>query len=74
MLIETARKHFGSKAKLAKALGISKQAVSTWSGPLVPEGRAYQIESITRRALRVNPDLYQKSTEPSRAGISALSG
>ena len=38
--------HFGGKAKLAKALGISKQAVSAW-GKQIPELRAYQIEAVS---------------------------
>lgn len=39
--------HFGSKTGLAEALGISKQAVSGW-GEAIPEGRAWQIEAITK--------------------------
>ncbi len=44
-------KHFGSKSAVARALGITPQAVSLWS-ERVPELRAYQIESLTGGALR----------------------
>lgn len=48
--------HFGSKASVAKALGISRAAVTRW-GEHVPEGRAYQLELITGGALRAEwPD------------------
>lgn len=70
MRTKAAAKHFGSKTALAKALGITKSAVSFW-GEIVPEGRAYQIESLTRRALRVDPQLYRKTAAPTRPGISA---
>lgn len=46
----TAIKHFGSAAKLAKALGISKSAVSHWEEE-IPELRAYQLESLTNGGL-----------------------
>jgi DNA-binding transcriptional regulator YdaS (Cro superfamily) len=39
-------KYFGTRTALAKALGISKQAVAQW-GETVPEGRAYQLQVIT---------------------------
>lgn len=40
--------HFGGVDSLAKALGITRQAIYMWAGT-VPEGRAYQIETITNR-------------------------
>lgn len=49
--------HFGSQRALAAALGITEQAVSLWS-ELVPEGRAYQLESITDGELKVDPASY----------------
>ena len=73
MLTKTAADHFGSKLALAKALGITKAAVSFW-GEIVPEGRAYQIESLTKRALRVDPQFYAKTTAVSGAGHSAHTG
>jgi DNA-binding transcriptional regulator YdaS (Cro superfamily) len=39
-------KFFGTRTALAKALGITKQAVTQW-GETVPEGRAYQLQVIT---------------------------
>ncbi|MCO8166865.1 Cro/CI family transcriptional regulator [Pseudomonas sp. 21LCFQ02] len=43
--------HFGSVSALAKALGLTYEAVRQWS--VVPELRQYQIEKITKGALRV---------------------
>lgn len=48
---EDAIRYFGNATKLARALGISKQAISKW-GDDVPEGRDYQIEVLTGGALR----------------------
>ncbi len=53
MKIQDAIKHYGSKGAIARALGITKQAVSAW-GDRVPEGRAYQIEVLTNGALRAD--------------------
>jgi DNA-binding transcriptional regulator YdaS (Cro superfamily) len=53
----------GSINKLARALGMSQQALSEWRS--VPAGRIVQVEAITgvpREKLR--PDLYRK---PSRS-------
>ncbi|HHQ4463516.1 TPA: Cro/CI family transcriptional regulator [Aeromonas veronii] len=47
-------KYFGSKAALARALGINKGAVSQW-GEKVPKGRAYQIEVMTSGQLKADP-------------------
>ena len=57
MRTKTAIKHYGSRAAIALALGISRAAVSKW-GPFVPEGSAYKLESITGGVLRVDPKLY----------------
>lgn len=48
---EDAIRHFGSATKLARALGITKQAISKW-GDNVPAGRDYQIEVLTDGALK----------------------
>ncbi len=42
---------FGSAAKTAKALGISKAAVSLW-GEEIPYGRACQIQLISKGKLK----------------------
>lgn len=44
-------KHFGSKANLARALGITYAAVHQW-GEEIPLLRQYQIQTITRGALK----------------------
>lgn len=38
--------HFGSKNKLAKALGLTPQAITKWNAG-IPRGRAYEIEVMT---------------------------
>lgn len=55
--------HFGGITPLAKALGVKTQAISQWK-EAVPELRAYQIESLTERALRVNKADYTTSYSP----------
>lgn len=44
-------KHFGSKSAVARALGISPQAVFGWPEK-VPDLRAYQIEELTKGQLK----------------------
>lgn len=47
-------KHFGSKSAVARALGITPSAVSTWPEK-VPDLRAYQIEELTKGELKREP-------------------
>ncbi|WP_425318497.1 Cro/CI family transcriptional regulator [Pseudomonas nitroreducens] len=47
--------HFGSKKKLALALGISPSAVTMW-GDSIPELRQYQIERLTKGKLARSAD------------------
>jgi DNA-binding transcriptional regulator YdaS (Cro superfamily) len=42
---------FGTKAALARALGIERQSLTRW-GRTVPQRRQYELERITRGALR----------------------
>jgi len=42
--------HFGSISALAKALGVTYEAVRQWAD--VPELRQYQIERLTKGALK----------------------
>lgn len=42
---------FGSRAALAKALGINRAAVTLW-GEYVPQSRAIQLQEITSGALQ----------------------
>jgi transcriptional repressor of cell division inhibition gene dicB len=44
---------YKSKSLVAKALGISKAAVSLW-GDEVPKLRAYELERLTDGALKVD--------------------
>lgn len=46
-----------SVSAVARALGINHAAVSQW-GEVVPMLRAYQVESLTKRRLKVDPKLY----------------
>ena len=39
--------HFGSHANLARALGVTRVAVTLWGTEGIPAGRAIQIERIT---------------------------
>ncbi|CAI0790238.1 Cro/CI family transcriptional regulator [Serratia liquefaciens] len=49
--------YFGGVVKTAEALGLKHPSVSGWP-EIIPEGRAYQIENITKGKLKFNPDLY----------------
>lgn len=46
--------YFGSKKKVAKALGITPSAVTMW-GEVIPELRQYQLEHLTGGALKATP-------------------
>jgi hypothetical protein len=71
MYTRDALKHFGgNRAASARALGITRGAVSLW-GKVVPEGSAYKLESVTSGALKVNPDLYPRSTQRTSSALSA---
>lgn len=48
--------HFQSVSKLAKALGITKQAINAW-GEQIPAKRQFELTQITRGALLVDADL-----------------
>lgn len=50
---------FGSKAELAKRLGISRQALNAWRVKKVPAERALEFSKVTGLPLPlVRPDLY----------------
>ncbi|MGE6647970.1 Cro/CI family transcriptional regulator [Shewanella colwelliana] len=51
--------YFGNKTSLAKALELTKSAISQWPEE-VPELRAYQIERLTHGALKANPIVIDK--------------
>jgi transcriptional repressor of cell division inhibition gene dicB len=52
--------HFGSRGKVARALGISRQAVQAWR-EVVPLGRAYQVQELTKGRLKLKRYLYGKT-------------
>ncbi|EFH7974186.1 hypothetical protein GJO14_06200 [Escherichia coli] len=54
--------YFGGVSNLARALGISHASVSGW-GNVIPKGRAFEIQAITKGALKVQPSLYAKPNE-----------
>ena len=43
--------HFGSASKLARALGITRGAVTNW-GDTVPPSRQWELEVLTQGALK----------------------
>jgi DNA-binding transcriptional regulator YdaS (Cro superfamily) len=51
MKTQEAADFFGSKSKLAKAIGIFPSAITQW-GETVPLLRQYQIQSITKGKLK----------------------
>ncbi len=61
MKTKTAIEHFGTQVSLAKALGITKGAIQFW-GEYVPEGRAYQIQHITKGKLKVESKPLKKAS------------
>ena len=58
MFTETVIKFFGSKAAVARALGISQVAVTRW-GSVIPEKRAVRLERLTGGVLKYDPLLYE---------------
>lgn len=54
MTTQEAISHYGSKAEIARALGIKKASVSGW-GDEPPLGRQYQIQALTKGKLKANP-------------------
>lgn len=63
-------KHYGSQAALARALNITRSAVSQW-GPIVPEGAAYKLQSLTDGKLKVDPAVYILNRAVKQAGAHA---
>ena len=59
MDVKQAEAHFGSRRKLAEALGITSQAISQWvKRKQIPEGIAYKLQVLTNGGLKVNPTDY----------------
>lgn len=53
MNMKEAIQHFGSKKKLAEALGIRPSAVTQW-GESIPVGRQYQLQVISKNKLKAD--------------------
>lgn len=53
MNMNEAIKHFGSKTKLAAALGIHPSAVTQW-GETIPASRQYQLQVISKNKLKAD--------------------
>lgn len=51
MTLDDAVRYFGSKNKLAIALGINRQAIQFWNGK-VPIRRQYELEELTNGRLK----------------------
>lgn len=51
----------------ARALGITKSAVSQWDEDKIPERMAYRLQIITAGRLKVNAKAYQSSGTGRRA-------
>ncbi|ECJ2444979.1 Cro/Cl family transcriptional regulator [Salmonella enterica subsp. diarizonae] len=58
MEIQKAVDIFGSKAAIARALGVSQPAVTRW-GETIPKGRALELEKLTDGALKCDLSLYK---------------
>ncbi|NBA95531.1 Cro/CI family transcriptional regulator [Pseudomonas sp. R5(2019)] len=54
MKTKDAAEFFGSKRKLAEALGVSPSAITMW-GDDVPEVRQFQIQVLTGGKLKATP-------------------
>lgn len=57
----------GNQAALAKAAGVSPQAVFQW-GELVPEGRAQRLVQASEGALVYNKDVYDEYRKEKQRG------
>lgn len=56
---------FGTQAKTARALGITRVSVHSWP-EIIPEGAAYKLQVITRGKLKVDPALYPPRSKKSQ--------
>ena len=59
--LQKAIQHFGSRAALARAVGVVPMAVSHWSHRGIPVDKAIAIERATRGAVtrsQLRPDLF----------------
>lgn len=61
MLKKDVKRHFKTLDAIAKALRITKSAVSQWP-EIVPKGAAYELQVITGGVLTVDASLYAKDS------------
>lgn len=66
MTLTDARDYFGNYAKLAKALNISRGAVTQWNG-MIPEDRQLQIHELTKGALKADAEILARFRKILRA-------
>jgi len=59
--------YYGSQIEIARALGISSPSVCEWQTIGVPPLRQLQIEALTRKKLKADPDVFTKPSERARA-------
>ena len=62
MTLDQARDYFGNYSKLAKALGISRGAITQWSGK-IPEPRQVDLHRITKGQLKADSSILAKYRE-----------
>ncbi len=61
MTLDDALKFFGTKAEMARALGVQPPSVSEWfDAGTIPEGRQYQIELATSGELKADRPALRK--------------
>lgn len=73
MTTDEAVAHYGSKIKLARALGCSPSAISLW-GNRVPPLRQHQIQNLTGGALKLDPELRPILEQSSSTQLRFASG
>lgn len=54
--------HFKTGTAVARAIGVTKSAVSQWKD-IIPEAMAYRVQAATRGKLKVDPSLYRGDLE-----------
>ena len=60
MKTSDAVEYFGSKANLAKELGVHRSAITLW-GLEIPMNRQYQIQVLTKNKLKAEPRAQPKA-------------
>lgn len=58
MKLKDAVRHFGTKYKVAKALGIHRSNLTRWHKGIVPMVRAAQLRDLSNGALRYDESEY----------------